>query len=246
MKSLITLLCVLALLPCVALAEEEEKAAEPSTVKLETENDRIGYALGMQIGRQLAKDFAAEDLDMFFAAIEDAVAGRESALSTDEIQEAMMAFQQRQQEKQQAAATENLAESETFLATNAENEGVEQTESGLQYQILEEGEGNAPAATDEVKVHYKGTLMDGTVFDSSYERGEPVTFPLNRVIPGWTEGLQLIKEGGKVKLWIPPDLGYGTRGRPPTIPGNALLIFEVELLEITKSGGGGDEEIVIE
>lgn len=244
MRLLVALLCAMALVSGLAVAEEA--APEPSPVTLEDENDRINYALGAQIGKQLANDdFAAEDLEAFFGAIEDAVLGRESAMSDEEIQQAMVAFQQKRSEKQQAAASGNLVEAQAFLEENGSKEGVQQTDSGLQYQILEAGDGEQPAATDEVKVHYKGTLMDGTVFDSSYERGEPVTFPLNQVIPGWTEGLQLIKEGGKAKLWIPPDLGYGPQGRRGAIPPNALLIFEVELLEITKSGGGGNEEEIV-
>jgi FKBP-type peptidyl-prolyl cis-trans isomerase FklB len=146
-----------------------------------------------------------------------------------------MAYQAEMQEKaagqQSELAQKNLEAGQTFLAENAEREGVETTESGLQYEILEEGEGESPTAEDQVKVHYTGELISGEVFDSSRERGEPVTFGLNQVIPGWTEGLQLMKEGGRAKLYIPADLAYGPGGNQRIGP-NETLVFDVELLDV--------------
>lgn len=131
-----------------------------------------------------------------------------------------------------STAQQNLAEGEAFLARNAGKDGIVTTASGLQYEVLSAGDGASPAATDEVEVHYAGRLLDGTEFDSSYKRGQPIAFPLNRVIAGWTEGVQLMKVGAKHRLYIPSDLAYGPAGRPPVIPQNAVLIFDVELLDI--------------
>ena len=132
------------------------------------------------------------------------------------------------------ASEENIAEGAAFLAKNKKNDGVVETASGLQYQILEPGEGENPKATDSVTVHYRGTLLDGTEFDSSHKRGQPATFPLNGVIAGWTEGVQLVKPGGKIRLFIPSSLAYGDRGAPPTIKPGAALIFDVELISINQ------------
>ncbi len=136
------------------------------------------------------------------------------------------------QEKQLNSAKEAQASSDTFLTENAKKPGIKTTASGLQYRVTQEGNGKSPAASSVVKVHYSGKLVDGTVFDSSVERGEPIEFPLNQVIPGWTEGLQLMKEGGKATLYIPSQLGYGEQGVPGTIPPNSTLIFDVELIEV--------------
>jgi FKBP-type peptidyl-prolyl cis-trans isomerase len=148
------------------------------------------------------------------------------------VQSYQMKAQQRAQEEQKKEAAENQQKGEEFLAENRNNEGVQVTDSGLQYKVMEEGSGESPTASDEVKVHYRGTLLDGTEFDSSYD-GDPVQFPLNQVIPGWTEGVQLMQEGAKYKFWIPGELGYGSNPRPggPIGP-NETLIFEVELLEV--------------
>ncbi|MCW9712113.1 FKBP-type peptidyl-prolyl cis-trans isomerase [Aliifodinibius salicampi] len=166
------------------------------------------------------------------AALED----KESALSQSEMQQIVQSYQmkaqQRAQEEQKKEAAENQQKGEEFLAENRNNEGVQVTDSGLQYKVMEEGSGESPTASDEVKVHYRGTLLDGTEFDSSYD-GDPVQFPLNQVIPGWTEGVQLMQEGAKYKFWIPGELGYGSNPRPggPIGP-NETLTFEVELLEV--------------
>ena len=154
------------------------------------------------------------------------------------IQELQQSVMTSRNAAQAAQAETNKVEGTAFLAENAGREGIVTTDSGLQYEVIEAGSGRSPSETDQVKVHYQGTLIDGTVFDSSYERGEPVTFPVNRVIPGWTEALQLMKEGAKWKLYIPSELAYGETGppargpEPPVIGPNATLIFDVELLEV--------------
>ena len=161
-------------------------------------------------------------------------------MSREEIQQALMTYQQQLQEEQgkqmEELAQKNLNAGEAFLAENAEREGVETTESGLQYEVLEQGDGEKPTATDTVQVHYTGELLSGEVFDSSRERGEPVTFALNQVIPGWTEGLQLMSEGARYKLYIPSDLAYGPGGNRAIGP-NETLVFDVELLEINPGSG---------
>lgn len=148
------------------------------------------------------------------------------------IQNFVMKQSQKQQEKSQAEAEENLTKGQAFLSENSQREGVQVTESGLQYEVIEEGSGVSPSETDTVVVHYHGTLIDGTVFDSSVDRGEPATFAVNRVIEGWTEGLQLMKPGAKYKFYIPSELAYGPQQRSEEIKANSTLIFEVELLEI--------------
>lgn len=168
--------------------------------------------------------------------VKDALAGATPALTDEEIQAAMQALQQevmvKQQEKQKMLGEKNQKEGEDFLAKNKARPGVVTTPSGLQYEVLAPGAGESPKATDKVTVHYKGTLIDGTPFDSSYDRGEPATFVLNQVIAGWTEGVGLMKPGAKYKLYIPPALGYGDRGAGPTIGPNSVLVFEVELISV--------------
>lgn len=198
---------------------------------LSTDKGKISYVIGQQIGRQLKGQGVEIDPNTLAASINDAVTGQEPRLSQAEMQEVMMKAQQAQTSKMEAEGKENRTKGEKFLAENKTKPGVKATQSGLQYQILEEGKGKSPKATDTVRVHYKGQLIDGTVFDSSYERGEPVEFPLSGVIRGWTEGLQLMKTGGKARLYVPSDLAYGPQGRPG-IPPNSVLIFDVELLEV--------------
>lgn len=191
--------------------------------------DKVSYALGMSIGRQL-QQMAATDLDIndFAQAIKDVFAGK-PALSDAEAQTAVQTFFQQKEEEQAKAAK---AEGEDFLAKNAKKPGVVTLPSGLQYQVLREGNGRKPKATDQVKCHYEGMLVDGTLFDSSIQRGEPATFPLNGVIAGWTEGLQLMQEGAKYRFFIPYHLGYGERGAGGSIPPFSALVFDVELLEV--------------
>lgn len=209
--------------------------------ELKTDKDKESYAIGMSIGRSLKQQEAEVDAKVLAQGIEDTIAGGQPLMTEDQVRETMMAMQKKFMEKQQSAmqarqgnADENLKKSEAFLAENAKKEGVKTTASGLQYKVIQEGKGTSPKATDVVSVHYKGTLPDGTEFDSSYKRGEPAQFPVNGVIPGWTEALQLMKPGAKYELYIPPQLAYGPQGAGQAIGPNQALIFEVELLEVKK------------
>lgn len=199
--------------------------------------DKVSYALGLGIGRQLNEMGAnGLNIDDFSQAIKDVLTGREPQIGDREAQAIVQEFFQKQEAKQQAAnaarGKEMREKGEAYLAENAKKEGVKTLASGLQYQVLREGNGNRPKATDKVKCHYEGMLVDGTVFDSSLQRGEPATFPLNQVIAGWTEGLQLMQEGAKYRFFIPYHLGYGERGAGNAIPPYAALIFDVELIEV--------------
>ena len=199
--------------------------------------DKLSYALGLGIGRQLAQMGAEQlSIDDFAQAIKDVVAGGQLKLDEAEAQVIVQEFFQKQGEKQRAAAAEMgkkaKEEGEKYLAENAKKEGVVTLPSGLQYLVIKEGNGKRPKATDKVKCHYEGMLVDGTLFDSSVQRGEPATFPLNQVIAGWTEGLQLMTEGSKYRFFIPYTLGYGERGAGASIPPFAALVFDVELIEV--------------
>jgi len=206
--------------------------------KLETEKDKVSYMVGMQIGGSLTRIKDEIDITLVQQAMADALAGKDMKLSPEEAMQVQQAFAEKLQAKQaaemQAMAEKNKKEGEAFLAKNKSASGVKTTASGLQYQVITEGKGEKPSATDTVKVHYVGTLLDGTKFDSSIDRGQPAQFALNAVIPGWTEALQLMPVGSKYKLWIPSDLAYGDRGTPGPIGPNSTLQFEVELLEIVK------------
>ena len=199
--------------------------------------DKLSYALGLGIGRQLAQMGAEQlSIDDFAQAIKDVVAGGQLKLDEAEAQVIVQEFFQKQEEKQRAAAAEMgkkaKEEGEKYLAENAKKDGVVTLPSGLQYLVIKEGNGKRPKATDKVKCHYEGMLVDGTLFDSSVQRGEPATFPLNQVIAGWTEGLQLMTEGSKYRFFIPYTLGYGERGAGASIPPFAALVFDVELIEV--------------
>ena len=199
--------------------------------------DKVSYALGLGIGSQL-KSMGADSLniDDFAQAIKDTISGAELKVSHKESQQIVQEFFKEQEAKQRAQAAENgkvaREEGEKFLAENAKKDGVQVTESGLQYSVIKEGTGKSPKATDTVVCHYEGFLTNGTVFDSSIQRGEPAAFPLNAVIAGWTEGLQLMKEGGKTRFFIPYNLAYGEAGAAGAIPPYAALIFDVELPEV--------------
>ena len=205
---------------------------------LTTESKKLSYAFGAEIGESLRMMKVGLDTPIFIKGFRDAFAGKELLLNRAEADKLKQEYLKKKQaeftQTQQQLATTNIKEGMMFLEENKKKEGVKVTASGLQYQVLTEGDGAKPKATDQVTVHYKGTLIDGTEFDSSYKRNAPATFPLNGVIPGWTEGVQLMQVGSKFKFFIPSELGYGTRGSPPVIGPNATLIFEVELLSINK------------
>ncbi len=192
--------------------------------------NKISYALGLGIGQQLKsmniEDFSIED---FAKSISDVMSGKETAISSRDAQALLNEYFQKKEKEQ---AQNAIAEGKVYLEQNAKRDGVTQTKSGLQYEVLTEGTGKSPKATDTVRCHYEGRLLDGTVFDSSYKRGEPADFGLNQVIPGWTEGVQLMKEGAKFRFHIPYLLAYGERGAGAQIPPYSTLIFDVELIKI--------------
>lgn len=202
-------------------------------VKLETTEQKVSYGVGMNIGRQLQSDSAELDAETVIAGIRDVMSGAEPKLSEEDVQQAFQALRDEAMAEQKELEAAAAQASIDFLAENANKEGIMVTESGLQYEVMTSvEEGASPAATDTVKVHYHGTLINGEVFDSSVERGEPTEFPVNRVIAGWTEALQLMKVGEKWKLYIPAELAYGERSPSPRIPAHSALIFEVELLDV--------------
>ena len=199
--------------------------------------DKLSYALGIGIGTQLSGMGAGNlNIDDFAQAIKDVIAGNDLKVSNQEAQTLVNDFFAQQEAKQKEAAAEAgkvaKAVGEDFLAENAKKDGVTVLPSGLQYEVIKEGNGKKPGATSQVKCHYEGTLVDGTKFDSSYDRGEPATFGLNQVIPGWTEGVQLMGEGANYRFFIPYNLGYGERGAGASIPPFAALVFIVELIEV--------------
>ena len=216
--------------------QETAAAVAPAGVSLETSEQRLSYGIAFNLGQRMAADGVPMDADAFSAGIADALAGNEPRLTQEEIGAEMGAYQEKAQAEQAAAQAvvgeANQAASDAFLAENKAREGVVVTESGLQYEVLEAGDGPKPGPEDTVEVHYAGTLVDGTEFDSSYTRGETVSFGVGQVIPGWTEALQLMPVGSKYKLAIPPELGYGAGGAGQMIGPNAALVFEVELISI--------------
>lgn len=199
--------------------------------------DKVSYALGLGIGQQLAQMGASDlNIDDFADAIKDVINGNELKVPHKDAQTIVQEYFRQQEERINAIRAEQgkaaKAEGEKFLAENGKKEGVVTLKSGLQYEVQREGNGKKPKATDQVKCHYEGTLINGQVFDSSYKRNEPAVFPLNQVIPGWTEGLQLMQEGAKYRFYIPYILAYGESGAGGSIPPFATLIFDVELLEV--------------
>jgi FKBP-type peptidyl-prolyl cis-trans isomerase len=253
MKKVFTLVLLAAVVAGAAYgqgaAAQSQAAPQSGRAKPESVNDRASYIIGYNLGKSMKQQDVAANTDLLVQGLRDALGGGQALLTDQEMQQAMTAFQQdlmsKQEAKQQAAGEKNKKEGEAFLAANKTKQGVVTTASGLQYEVLTPGNGDSPKPGDKVTVNYKGTLIDGTVFDSSYDRGQPATFGVTQVIPGWVEALQLMKPGAKWKLYIPSNLAYGERGAGGgEIGPNATLLFEVELLSVEKgtppqSGGTG-------
>lgn len=244
----------------IALAGcNKQEPAGSAEVKLESQEQKVSYIIAEDMANRLKSQEVALDPNIVAMALNDVASGRDSRLSEEEKQEVIKVFQESMQAKQKelmakqeaefkASADENLEEGKKFLEENAKKEGVQTTDSGLQYKVITEGTGASPTETSTVEVDYKGTLIDGTEFDSSYKNGKPVQFPVNGVIKGWTEALQLMKEGAKWELYIPSDLAYGPGGAGGLIGPNSTLIFEVELhkADASNSEGAAEEEAVEE
>jgi FKBP-type peptidyl-prolyl cis-trans isomerase FklB len=227
MKSLS--IAIIALTFVTAVSAEEKPALKDS-------KDKVSYSIGLDIGSTLKKQNIDVNADVLSTGLKDALSGAKPQLTEEQIKETMTTFSKeltdKQQAKMQEAAQKNATEGEKFLAENKTKPGVKTTASGLQYKVMKEGNGPSPKETDTVVTNYRGTLINGTEFDSSYKRNEPVTFPVNGVIKGWTEALQLMKKGAKYQLFVPAGLAYGPRGAGQEIGPNATLIFEVELVDI--------------
>jgi len=221
----VTLFCLM-MLPAFGCAKKT----------METQKQKVGYSIGLDIGANLKSQGIDADIDFLKEGIKDAISGAEPRLTADERREVMREMSKEMQKKQSAVngglADKNTKEGADFLKANGKKKGVKTTSSGLQYRVIKKGKGARPATNDKVTVHYSGTLIDGTEFDSSYKRGQPATFPVSGVIRGWTEALQLMEEGAKYELFIPSGLAYGERGSGGTIGPNAVLIFTVELISI--------------
>jgi len=213
---------ILGLLFLVSLANAQEKPV------LKNPKEKVSYIIGMDIGNNLKKQAIDADPNSLLRGIQDALSGAKPLLSQEEIQETMVAFQKEMAEKQKQKG-------EAFLSENKKKEGVKTLPSGLQYKVIKAGTGKKPKSNDTVTVNYRGTLIDGTEFDSSFRRGQPATFQVSGVIPGWTEAMQLMAEGAKWQLFVPPNLAYGERGAGGLIGPNATLIFEVELISVQEN-----------
>jgi len=212
----------------------QASAAEEMTLK--SEKDKVSYIIGREIGNNLKSQAIDVEPEILARGIKDAFSGAKPIMTEEEMREVMTAFQKEVMAKRQELAKQlgekNKKEGESFLAQNKTKEGVKTLPSGLQYKVIKAGTGKKPKATDTVTTQYRGTLTDGTEFDSSYSRGQPATFPVNGVIPGWTEALQLMEEGAKWQVFVPSNLAYGERGAGPKIGPNATLIFEIELISV--------------
>lgn len=223
--------CML-IVPATLWAQDKQQDAAP----LESFEQKLGYSMGLDVGNYFKGIDKEIDFEALMQGLNDAFQGKEPKLSAEEIASVQKEFGEKMQAKQQeqlaAMKEENRKEGEAYLAENKEKENVITTESGLQYELLEKGDGPTPEATDTVKVDYVGTLIDGTEFDSSIKRGEPAIFGVDQVIPGWSEALQLMEVGSKYRLVIPAELAYGEKGAPPVIEPNSVLVFEVDLLGI--------------
>ena len=224
------LIAVLGMMLLVSPVNAEENLV------LKNQKDKVSYIIGMDIGKNFMKQSMDIDPDILMKGLKDALSGRKPLLTDQEARETMTVFKKEMMAKQEVLAKKlgekNKKEGEAFLAENKKKEGVKTLPSGLQYRVIKEGTGRKPKATDKVLTHYRGTLIDGTEFDSSYKRGTPTSFKVNEIIPGWTEALQLMKEGAKWQLFIPSNLAYAERGTGHDIGPNATLIFEVELISI--------------
>lgn len=233
---------IVALAVFVASAAFAQEKAE-----LKSEKDKVSYSIGLDIGATFKKQGMDINTEALKAGINDAVSGKEPLLTDEQVKQTMEAFSKSMMEKQTAAnkqeADKNKAAGDKFLAENKTKEGVKTTASGLQYKVIKEGEGESPKPTDVVETHYRGTLINGKEFDSSYSRNEPATFPVNRVIKGWTEALQMMKPGAKYQLFIPPDLAYGEKGAGQDIGPNETLVFEVELLNVKPGNPAGESAV---
>jgi FKBP-type peptidyl-prolyl cis-trans isomerase FklB len=223
-----------ALILCCSLLAPLAGAAE--SPELKSQKDKASYAIGLDMGTSLKKNEIDVNQDVLFRGIKDGLTGGKQLMTEQEIKDTIGVLQKdlqaKQQERTKALAEKNKKEGEAFLAENKKKDGVITLASGLQYKIVKKGSGKSPKATDSVTVNYRGKLIDGTEFDSSYKRGQPATFPVNGVIPGWTEALQLMSEGATWQLYIPSTLAYGERGAPGSIGPNAVLIFDVELISV--------------
>jgi FKBP-type peptidyl-prolyl cis-trans isomerases 1 len=225
------------IITAVAFSLATRAIAEDKPPQLKELKDRASYAIGLNVGFTMKNQNVDLNQDAFMAGFKDALSpGKTPALNEQQVRETMMAFEKDMQQKQNEVAQKNSADAQKFLNDNKSKEGVKSTASGLQYKVMKDGSGAQPKATDVVTVNYRGTLIDGTEFDSSYKRGQPLTISASGVIPGWTEALQLMKVGSKYQLFIPPNLAYGPNGQR-NIPPNSLLIFEVELMD-TKAQQG--------
>jgi FKBP-type peptidyl-prolyl cis-trans isomerase FklB len=232
-----SILFALSLLMVFAWGCETSNKAGRTVEKLETHLDSVSYAIGMDIGKNFKQQSIELDLDVFMKGLQDGNGEEGMTMLTDEQSRAlMMAFQRelqaKQEEQRKAQAGENLAKATEFLAENKQKPNITELPSGLQYEVLSEGTGASPTINDQVTTHYHGMLLDGTVFDSSVDRGQPATFPLNGVIKAWQEILPMMKEGAKWKIYSPPALAYGEFGSPPKIGPNEALIFEIELIQV--------------
>ncbi len=223
----------------LAVAAEAQEAAKPSSEAapaLESKTEKVSYAIGQRIGDNLLQHKGKIDLPSVILGMQDRFNDKEPKVPMDEqaevIEEFSMQRQQEMMKERQEQAQANLKKAQEFLEENKEKEGVKVADSGLQYVVLKEGDGPKPKPEDTIKANYRGTLIDGSEFDNSYDRGEPMTITLGNLIPGFVEGLQLMSPGAKYKFFIPPDLAYGERSPSPDIPPNSLLIFEVELLDV--------------
>lgn len=223
----------------------EKSVNRQKDISLDSDESKFSYAVGYEIGRNMKRQNVKLDYKAFEIAVIDVMEGKKERLNNEQRRDIMRKMSEKKRKEDKDKAEKNKTAGKAFLEGNKKKDGVKVTQSGLQYEIIKPGDGKKPTKDDIVEVHYKGSLIDGTQFDSSYERNKPAEFPLKAVIPGWTEGLQLMNVGSKYKLYVPSELGYGERGNP-TIPGNSVLIFEVELLSIKSKDDKSKDKKAVE